>query len=477
MQRFVPCTGCGNQVLTPELPAGMIVPQALTCEVCGQEFLWETGTNSDGSEIKESSKDGLKEISLTATEVEPTELDTLEFDALETPIEVEAESIQPALELELELELEEPEEFEEAEAPDEAGFTEAKISEQQSATDWSVLGPPIKRRRAQEASAIRKILPPVLGGLAAFPIATLIMWYGFGKDIGSTGPTVAQYVPWIVPQKLRNTPWQYSARGSREDSHLPQRSQRTAPQPRTSFPTLNRENTIVEPADRVTENTELTSVEKTNDSVEKPTMQPDDDKPLKNDPTKSNDEPTIAKPSLSETIAKLRTLQKEWNDTPKSDQAKMVGEYFSIVRQLSEQAAELKGRSASVWRKELESISREILSHSNIPRAIQLGAMGKLPGVPTTRPDDFFATVITIGDVNEPTSNASWILQEKWSSGTGEIPIEILPGAWRAGAATLPATCLALGQLVAIEASETDSSTGEAIQASVILKVHSLLPK
>ena len=199
-------------------------------------------------------------------------------------------------------------------------------------------------------------------------------------------------------------------------------------------------------------------------------MQPDDDKPLKN-------EPTIAKPSLSETIAKLRTLQKEWNDTPKSDQAKMVGEYFSIVRQLSEQAAELKGRSASVWRKELESISREILSHSNIPRAIQLGAMGKLPGVPTTRPDDFFATVITIGDVNEPTSNASWILQEKWSSGAGEIPIEILPGAWRAGAATLPATCLALGQLVAIEASETDSSTGEAIQASVILKVHSLLPK
>lgn len=437
MQQFVSCTGCGNQVPTPELPCGVPVPQALTCEACGQQFLWETSGN-------------------------------------------EADSIQPTLELELELE--EPEEFEEADEADEAekveeaAFAEASSLEQQSAPDWSVLGSPTKRKRTQEVSAIRKILPPVLGGLAAFPIATLIMWYGFGKDIGSVGPAVAQYLPWIVPEKLRNSPWQYSARSSREDRSLTQRSQRSAPQPRTSFPTLNRENPNEEPSDRITENTEQASVADSKDSVDNPTMQLDDNKLPKNESPKSkgepksNVEPTVAKPSVSETLVKLRTLQKEWNSTPKSDQAKMVVEYYSEVRQLSEQAAELKGRSGNVWRKELESISKEIHSHSHIPRAIQLGALGKLPGVAAARPNDFIATVITIGDDNEPMPNASWILREKWSTDAADIRIEILPNAWRAGAATLPATCLVLGKLISIDASETDSST-------VVLKVHSLLPK
>ena len=427
MQQFVPCTSCGNPVTTPELPVGVPVPQALTCEACGQEFLWGTCINDDG--------------------------------------------IQPALELELELE--EPGEFEESEEVEVAGFAEAKSSMRQSAPDWSVLGPPIRRRRTQEVSAMRKILPPVLGGLAAFPIATLIMWYGFGKDIGSTGPTVAQYVPWIVPEKLRNSPWHYSARGSREDGSSAQPSQRSAPQSRTSFPALNRENQVVEPPDRVTENTQQASVAETKDSVENPTMHPRDGKLPKDESPKSNVEPTLAKSSISETIAKLRTLQMEWDNIPMSDQAKMVkmvGDYYSEMRRLSAQSAELKGRSASVWRKELESISREILSHPFIPRAVERGAIGKLPSVPAVRPDDFIATVITIGDDNKPMPNASWILQEKWSSGTADIRMEILPGAWRAGAATLPATCLVLGKLVAIEASETDSSTA-------VLKVHSLLPK
>ena len=257
------------------------------------------------------------------------------------------------------------------------------------------------------------------------------MWYGFGKDLGSTGPTVAQYVPWIVPQKLRNSPWQYSDQGSRGNSSSAQRSQRSAPQPRASFPSLNREN-------------------------------------------------LVAKSSISETIVKLRTLQEEWNNIPMSDNAKMVkmvGNYYSEMRRLSEQSAELKGRSASVWRKELESISREVLSHPHIPRALQRGAIGKLPGVPVSSLDDFIATVITIGDDNEPMPNTSWILQEKWSSGTIDIRIEILPGAWRAGSTMLPATCLVLGKLVASETSEMDPSTGEAIPTTVVLKVHSLLPK
>lgn len=59
-------------------------------------------------------------------------------------------------------------------------------------------------------SVLRRILPPILGGLSAFPIALAILWYGFGKDIGNAGPTVAKYVPWLVPEHLRGRyRWKY----------------------------------------------------------------------------------------------------------------------------------------------------------------------------------------------------------------------------------------------------------------------------
>lgn len=62
------------------------------------------------------------------------------------------------------------------------------------------------RSRAQDKSPLWKLLPPVLGGLTALPISIGILWYVFGKDIGNAGPTVARYVPWIVPKHLRGRP-------------------------------------------------------------------------------------------------------------------------------------------------------------------------------------------------------------------------------------------------------------------------------
>jgi len=59
------------------------------------------------------------------------------------------------------------------------------------------------RERPPDRSLLRRILPPVLGGLAAVPIALAILWYGFGRDIGNAGPTIAKYVPWVVPRSLQ----------------------------------------------------------------------------------------------------------------------------------------------------------------------------------------------------------------------------------------------------------------------------------
>jgi hypothetical protein len=74
-----------------------------------------------------------------------------------------------------------------------------------SASNWSQITVR-PRPRVRERSVFAKLIPPVLGGLTAIPIAVAILWYGFGKDIGGIGPTVSQYVPWIVPNHLRGRP-------------------------------------------------------------------------------------------------------------------------------------------------------------------------------------------------------------------------------------------------------------------------------
>jgi hypothetical protein len=72
--------------------------------------------------------------------------------------------------------------------------------------DWDSV-PVASRPRPLERSWLMKILPPVLGGLTAIPIAMAILWYGFGKDIGGAGPQVARFAPWIVPKHLRGRPY------------------------------------------------------------------------------------------------------------------------------------------------------------------------------------------------------------------------------------------------------------------------------
>ena len=59
-----------------------------------------------------------------------------------------------------------------------------------------------ERRKRKQTSGIWSLLPIVLGGLAAFPIALLILWHGLGRDVANLGPEVARFAPWIVPKKF-----------------------------------------------------------------------------------------------------------------------------------------------------------------------------------------------------------------------------------------------------------------------------------
>lgn len=59
-----------------------------------------------------------------------------------------------------------------------------------------------ERIKRKKRSPLWGILQVALGGLAAIPIALLLLWYLFDKDIAGAGPRVAQYLPWIVPEKF-----------------------------------------------------------------------------------------------------------------------------------------------------------------------------------------------------------------------------------------------------------------------------------
>ena len=61
---------------------------------------------------------------------------------------------------------------------------------------------PAVRRRPPRRSPVWSMLQVALGGLAAVPVSLLLMWHLLGTDIAGAAPWVAQYAPWIVPQKF-----------------------------------------------------------------------------------------------------------------------------------------------------------------------------------------------------------------------------------------------------------------------------------
>jgi hypothetical protein len=332
-----------------------------------------------------------------------------------------------------------------------------------SSVDWSVLGPTIPRRRPKEASEIRKIIPPILGGLAAFPIATLILWYGFGKDIGTTGPTVAKYVPWIVPEKFRSMPFDTSPPGLASG-----RTQRSTPSTGSTLPTLNREETTAPTNDGSNVPPPTIAEDKRIVEPGKPTTSPE----LKAEPIRGT---AVAK--IPETLQALKSLQKEMENAPDNKaKMKVLVAIDAKLKELSKQSSELTGPSASIWNKQLETISRKILADSVIPGAIKKIANKARVEIPASKSGDFVATVIAVSDANVPSQDDKWLLQETWESDTTAIPVEVLPGAWRPGSSALPATCLVLGRLLPREDSDanaTDATTDD----DLVLKVHLLVPK
>ncbi|MFN3191671.1 MAG: hypothetical protein ACE361_14265 [Aureliella sp.] len=59
-----------------------------------------------------------------------------------------------------------------------------------------------ERMKRKKRSPFWSVAQVILGGLAAIPIALLILWHILGRDVADAGPTVARYIPWIVPERF-----------------------------------------------------------------------------------------------------------------------------------------------------------------------------------------------------------------------------------------------------------------------------------
>lgn len=147
------------------------------------------------------------------------------------------------------------------------------------------------------------------------------------------------------------------------------------------------------------------------------------------------------------------------------------------LKELSRMAAELSGPAVRIWNQQLESISSKILSAPVIPRAMKLLANNARDEIPAAISGDFIATVIEVSKDNTPSPDESWRLLEKWPSDKVEIPIEILPGAWRVDSAKLPALCLVFGRLFPNEDIDAKVSNSGQTSSSLVLKVHFIVPR
>lgn len=380
--------------------------------------------------------------------------------------------------------------------------------------DWTVYNGAGDKLRRKKTSTLRKIVPPVLGGLAALPIATAIMWYGFGRDVGTTARFVSNYVPWIVPQKLRLNPGLESI--SKKKADIPGLQRETLPalnqnDSTSTPPEITEDPGVAADTYQASSESSLADLPSVTPSInlQRPkngsfatTQAPGNqatlfpqipvtwsDKMEVSDNAEAyveKDNRNYQSPrslesrealtlSISETISMLRMLKNDLYEAPKEMKISLIGDYYKVAKILSEQSASLRGRSAVIWREAIEKLAVEILKDNNSKTVMKYGPIGKIPGISISTADDFVVTVLTISKEDEPDSKKLCTLNEPWILGEENVPVEILPGAWRKGTQALPTTCLIFGRLTDGGSSNADSSTYK--RGKLTLQVHMALPE
>lgn len=303
---------------------------------------------------------------------------------------------------------------------------------------------PGDRPTRKEKSPLRKFLPPVLGGLAALPLATAILWYGFGKDIGGIGPAVAQYAPWIVPKKLRgngfradgtlntsNTPNQPNPQTSSRaqapegfKSSLPSLGQKppvsnntnsnrsSLPDTQSSTPIAGENSkpidpkgslnpTQIDPNENSKDSASPKSDEKdTSNSVDAPTQTPTQT-PSQSQPTPGTQphSRSTSRVDLSTVIEQLIDLKNQWSSIPREKTAQLnaVSQFYSGLCQIAELSDSNATEVIEAWKQSSHEISDMILGDAKFSALVTRCASGEIPDIVKSGPNDYVVTVAPTG--------------------------------------------------------------------------------
>jgi hypothetical protein len=160
------------------------------------------------------------------------------------------------------------------------------------------------RPKKPQKNMVLEVVKVVLGGLAAIPIAQLILWWAAGTDPMETGPIIAKYVPAVVPQKFHKSEAQKDKeeRANKPNGAKPSRPNNTS-KPPANLPKL--ENTDIPSFD-------LPKTEDKNTS-KKPTIDEPLGFDLSEEPSKKQPEP-----------AKIEPLEKPEPASPEKAEAVVV---------------------------------------------------------------------------------------------------------------------------------------------------------
>ncbi|AMV35174.1 hypothetical protein VN12_23815 [Pirellula sp. SH-Sr6A] len=309
-------------------------------------------------------------------------------------------------------------------APPEAQLPEVESAEADAAETtpaWVVTSAPATRTQRAETSLLGRIVPPVLGGLAAIPIAIAILWYGFGRDLGNAGPTVARYIPAIVPRHLRGNSFRddgtfgggdgRSLRDSNRADRLDWSSPSVASGPTSQLPSLKSSSSSDSDSEAFphpTERSEQTAAPETSLSDAPPASEAfSDATPLSDEPRGLNREVTdpssLTPESLREIIAKCEAWQLElkenWPNADNEQRQAMAREFYSSCLRVAEGVVSQKSVSLQAWKRELDTWSRAFLAEPAYPRLLTLCLEGKIEGIP---PHQSGGAVVLVDSISVP---------------------------------------------------------------------------
>jgi hypothetical protein len=288
-----------------------------------------------------------------------------------------------------------------------------------------------ERPSRKEKSALRKFLPPILGGLAALPLATAILWYGFGRDLGGIGPSVAQYAPWIVPKKLRGSGFRSdgtfgSSNSGYDVGPVPDISSKRLASDgfKSALPSLGSDSRPASPKpapieDKSVGSTEISLPRKKSESTDTSNQDTSDadatpaaviEEKMLQEETKLLDIATVQVPDeeplragaidkLLQSLQELSDLKEKWPSIPRERavQLKAVSDFYGHLCDLAKWIDQPDEGVIELWNERKLAIANMILGDSKFSALTQRCASGEIPNVVSLEANRYVVTVIPSG--------------------------------------------------------------------------------